>query len=80
MGKNDELEFEEKRESWRTMLRVMNERFKSRLDENVFEGVRDEKIYHRLKLTAATTLHKAFTDMCFCDETQVIDHLAFNLL
>ncbi|XP_031778736.1 uncharacterized protein LOC103316385 isoform X2 [Nasonia vitripennis] len=55
---------------WRAKLRVMNERFKSRLDENVFEGVREPEIHHGLRPAASTLLHGVFTDMCFCDETQ----------
>ncbi|XP_011493883.1 PREDICTED: uncharacterized protein LOC105359101 [Ceratosolen solmsi marchali] len=51
-------------------LRVMNERFKSRLDEKYFEGVRDEKIYHGLKVTSSTILDKVFTNICFCTKTQ----------
>ncbi|KAJ8681325.1 hypothetical protein QAD02_017112 [Eretmocerus hayati] len=61
---------EEKEEHWRATLRVMNERFKSRLDENVFEGVREEIIHHGLRHSITTTVHKTFTDLCFCNETQ----------
>ncbi|OXU29100.1 hypothetical protein TSAR_004267 [Trichomalopsis sarcophagae] len=61
---------------WRAKLRVMNERFKSRLDENVFEGVREPEIHHGLRAAASTLLHGVFTDMCFCDETQ--EYLLLN--
>ena len=80
MGKKDNEaagEFgRDEEESRRTRLRVMNERFESRLDETVFEGVRDEAIYHGMKFASATALQKPFADICFCDETQVISNEA----
>ncbi|XP_023245438.1 WD repeat-containing protein 97-like [Copidosoma floridanum] len=68
--RNKTGEMEAKTETWRGQLRAMNERFEERLDESVFEGVRDERVHHGLKLTASTVLYKSFVDLCFCDRTK----------
>jgi hypothetical protein len=74
MDNNDESYSEEKKESWRMSLRVINELSKSRLDEKVFDGVRTEKIYHGLEMTSSIILDKVFTTICFCVKTQVNNH------
>lgn len=71
-NEDDKEENEKKKnEIWRSQLRAMNERFESQLNESVFPGIREDVVYHGLKLTNATVLYKTFTDLCFCDSTKV---------
>ena len=68
------MEKKNNEESLRGTLRIMKERFKSRLDENVFDGNLNENIFHGLKLINSASLYdnyKNFCDACFCNETQV---------
>lgn len=71
MGKNIESAIDENQQCDQSKLRLINERFNRRLDASAFGGVRELQIDHGLKVTSSTLLHKSFTDMCFCEKSQV---------
>lgn len=56
---------------WRNTVEKMRERLKNRADAAMFEGIREDKLYHGLKLTSSTLMIGTLSEICYCTETQV---------
>lgn len=66
-----DLEIEINELGWRKRVAEMRERLENRFDENTVEGNRDEKLNHGMKLVASIMMIGKYSEICYCDETQV---------
>ncbi|XP_024943180.1 WD repeat-containing protein 97-like isoform X2 [Cephus cinctus] len=60
----------EKKKTWKVTVEKMRERLKNHIDENTFEGIREDKLYHGLKLSTSVTMLGKYIEICYCSESQ----------
>ncbi|XP_011314987.1 uncharacterized protein [Fopius arisanus] len=60
----------EQKHSWMISIKCMKERLKLRCEEASFEGIREMKLYHGLKLISSAPIIGNFLDICYCDHTK----------